>query len=53
VVLRSRFSQQPTRGLCERLKIPWTYQVTFEGERDFVEDGVRVCPASRFLAALV
>jgi len=37
----------------DRLKIPWSYQVTLEGDRDFVEDGVRVCPASRFLAALV
>lgn len=40
------------RYFRDRLKIPWAYQVTFEGERDFVEDGVRVCPASRFLAAL-
>lgn len=37
----------------DRLRIPWVYQVTLEGDRDFVEDGVRVCPASRFLAALV
>ncbi|MCK6458492.1 MAG: ATP-binding protein [Planctomycetes bacterium] len=37
----------------DRLKIPWSYQVTLEGDRDFVENGVRVCPASRFLAALV
>lgn len=37
----------------ERLKIPFAYQVTLEGTRDFVEKGVRVLPASRFLAALV
>jgi len=37
----------------ERLDIPWAYQVTLEGTRDFVENGVRVVPASRFLAALV
>jgi hypothetical protein len=37
----------------QRLAIPWAYQVTLEGKRDFVESGVRVVPASRFLAALV
>jgi len=37
----------------ERLRAPWAYQVTLEGERDFVQDGVRVVPASRILAALV
>ena len=37
----------------ERLAIPFAYQVTLEGTRDFVERGVRVLPASRFLAALV
>jgi predicted AAA+ superfamily ATPase len=37
----------------ERLRIPWVYQVTLEGDRDFIKDDVRVCPASRFLAALV
>ncbi|MDH3227533.1 MAG: DUF4143 domain-containing protein [Thermoleophilia bacterium] len=37
----------------DRLEIPWAYQVTLEGERDFVEEGVRVLPARRFLAALV
>jgi uncharacterized protein len=37
----------------ERLGIPWTYQVTLEGGRDFVESGVRVLPAARFLAGLV
>jgi predicted AAA+ superfamily ATPase len=37
----------------ERLRIPWAYQVTLEDGRDFVQDGVRVVPASRFLSALV
>jgi hypothetical protein len=37
----------------KRLSVPWAYQVTLEEGRDFVEDGVRVVPASRFLAALV
>ena len=37
----------------DRLAIPWTYQVTLEGERDFVEDGIRVVSAHRFLGALV
>jgi predicted AAA+ superfamily ATPase len=36
----------------DRLRIPWTYQVTL-GDRDFVEDGVRVVPAGRFLGSLV
>lgn len=37
----------------ERLQIPWTFQVVLEGERDFVEDGVRCLPARRFLGGLV
>jgi predicted AAA+ superfamily ATPase len=37
----------------ECLGVPWGYQVTLEGGRDFVQDGVRVIPASQFLAALV
>jgi uncharacterized protein len=41
------------RHFKQRLGIPWAYQVTLEGARDFVEDGVRVVPASRFLPALV
>jgi hypothetical protein len=36
-----------------RLAVSWCYQVVLEGERDFVEGGVRCLPASRFLAALV
>jgi len=36
----------------DRLAIPWSYQVVLEGTRDFVEKGVRVLPASRFLSAL-
>jgi len=37
----------------ERLAIPWAYQVVLESTRDFVENGVRVLPTSRFLGALV
>lgn len=37
----------------ERLSIPWVYQVTLEASRDFVEKGVRVLPAGRFLGALL
>lgn len=37
----------------DRLKIPWTYQVVLEGERDFLAEGVRCLPAAKFLAALV
>ena len=36
----------------DRLNIPWTYQITLEGDHDFVENGVRVLPASTFLSAL-
>jgi len=36
----------------DRLKIPWVYQVVRDTRRDFVEGGVRVLPAERFLAAL-
>ncbi len=37
----------------DRLAIPWAYQATLEGEHDFIQDGIRVLPASTFLAALV
>jgi predicted AAA+ superfamily ATPase len=37
----------------ERLEIPFVYQVTLDETRDVVDRGVRVVPASRFLAALV
>ena len=37
----------------DRLAIPWVYQVSLEGDRDVVERGVRLLPASRFLGALV
>jgi predicted AAA+ superfamily ATPase len=36
----------------DRLGIPWSYQVTLEGGRDFVEDGIRLLPASTFFAGL-
>lgn len=37
----------------DRLDIPFAYQVTLESGRDFVQNGIRVLPASTFLAALV
>lgn len=37
----------------DRLEIPWVYQVSLEGDRDVVERGIRLLPASRFLGALV
>lgn len=37
----------------DRLKIPWTYQVSLEGGRDVLDNGVRCLPAEKFLAALV
>ena len=37
----------------DRLAIPWAYQVTLHGAQDFIQDGIRVLPASTFLAALV
>jgi len=36
----------------ERLGVPWAYQVTLSSTRDFVDRGVRVVPASRFLLAI-
>jgi predicted AAA+ superfamily ATPase len=41
------------RYFRDRLKIPWTYQVVLESDRDFVEEGIRCLPAHRFLAALI
>ena len=40
------------RYFRERLAIPFAYQVVLSGTSDFVEDGIRCLPASRFLAAL-
>lgn len=40
------------RYYCDRLSIPHPYQVALDGTRDFVDQGVRCLPASRFLAAL-
>ena len=40
------------RHFRDRLSIPFAYQVTAEETRDFVQDGVRVLPASKLLAAL-
>ncbi|MBW2105933.1 MAG: hypothetical protein JRI26_07915 [Deltaproteobacteria bacterium] len=40
------------RYFGERLNIPYMYQLTFEGEEDYLDGGVRVMPAGKFLAAL-
>jgi predicted AAA+ superfamily ATPase len=37
----------------DRLKIPYLYQVVQQTEKDFMENGVHVLPAGRFLSALV
>jgi len=37
----------------DRLRIPWTYQVTLDGGRDLVQNGIRCLPAHHFLGALV
>jgi len=36
----------------ERLKIPYLYQLTFEGQEDILDNNIRVMPAAKFLAAL-
>jgi hypothetical protein len=41
------------RLIPDRLKVPFVYQITLEGARDFVEDGIRCLPAADFLATLV
>jgi len=37
----------------KKLAIPYAYQVTLAETRDVLDQGVRVVPASRFLAGLV
>jgi len=39
--------------LGSRLSVPRLYQVSLEGNRDFVENGVRCLTADRLLPALV
>ena len=34
-------------------KIPWAFQVVLEGERDFIQEGVRCLPARQFFGALI
>lgn len=36
----------------ERLKIPFLYQPTFEGQEDILSNNIRIMPAAKFLAAL-
>ncbi len=37
----------------DRLRVPWAYQVTLDGKRDVIQDGVRCLPARLFLGALL
>src|SRR5262249_40096133 len=37
----------------ERLKIPFVYQVVKDYDRDVMKNGIRILPATKFLAALV
>jgi predicted AAA+ superfamily ATPase len=37
----------------ERLRIPYSYQVVLESNRDYLQEGVRCLPARLFLAALL
>ena len=40
------------RYFKERLKTPFSYQVVLHQERDFMEEGIRVLPAWKFLSSL-
>ncbi len=51
--LRADRADSSLRYFRDRLKIPWSYQVSLEGERDVLDDGIRCLPAAKFLAALV
>ncbi len=47
--------QAPDRSLPHlgsRLRVPWLYQVSLEGKRDFIQEGVRCLPAEKLLSAL-
>lgn len=37
----------------KKLNIPFAYQITGEGEDDFLKDDVRILPAAKFLRALI
>jgi predicted AAA+ superfamily ATPase len=56
IAVEAKVSEQAPDPALKRframLRIPHAFQVVLEGERDFLEDGVRVLPAARFLAAL-
>jgi predicted AAA+ superfamily ATPase len=51
--LRADRADPSLKYFRDRLKIPWTFQVTLEGERDRLEAGIRCLPAAKFLAGLV
>ncbi|HBF12030.1 MAG TPA: AAA family ATPase [Deltaproteobacteria bacterium] len=37
----------------KKLDIPYCYQVTMDGSKDFLKDGIRIMPAQQFLTAFV
>jgi predicted AAA+ superfamily ATPase len=37
----------------DRLNIPFTYQITYQGTKDYVTNGIRVLPAAKFLGSLL
>ncbi|MBI3448330.1 MAG: ATP-binding protein [Acidobacteria bacterium] len=51
--LDQRAPDESLRFFGERLAIPWRYQVSLEGGRDFVQSGARCLTADRLLPGLV
>lgn len=41
------------RYFKDKLNIPYSYQLTFEGTQDVMKDGIRILPAAKFLLGLV
>jgi len=44
--------ERSLRFFLDRLRIPWAYQITLDGQQDFVQDGIRCLPARQFFGAL-
>jgi hypothetical protein len=53
--IQTEYLSNTIHGCFHRIgrRFSFVYQITLEGTRDFVEDGVRCLPASDFLGALV
>jgi predicted AAA+ superfamily ATPase len=51
--LRADRADPSLRYYRDRLNIPWTYQITLEGEYDNLDDGIRCLPAAKFLGSLI